>query len=287
MRVVVVGSRGFIGTALAKSLMRSGDDVICLSSSEEGGINPKTGLFEQSTGWADEADCFVHLSQSPALAAQPPDPAHGLAVNLVSAVQTAMEAIRVGASRLIYASSGSVYEPSFEPLTELSPLITDNWYAMSKVFAEQALRRFSGEIDICILRLFGVYGPKQQARLIPTLVNKISNQQAITLAPGSITDKNPSGFEISLTHVDDAVKIIEHIMLDGGCGTLNVAGDDVMSIKEISMILGERLSENPIFEIQENCRPGNLISDNSKLDQYYSGDKISFRDGIRDIIDAR
>ena len=284
MRTVIIGSRGFIGAALTNSLMGSGEDVVGFSSSEKGGINPETGVFPQSIGWAGKADCVVHLSQSPALSRNPPDPAHGLAVNLVSAVQSAMEAIRVGASRFVYASSGSVYKSSFEPLTESAPLTTDNWYAMSKVYAEQALCRFSEQIDICILRFFGVYGPTQQARLIPTLVHKIENQQAITLAPRNEADEDPDGFEISLTHVDDAVKIIDQVIKNGGCGTLNVAGDDVMSIKEISTILGEHLSQEPIFEIQKNCRTGNLISDNTKLGRFYSADKISFRECVADIV---
>ncbi len=94
-------------------------------------------------------------------------------VNVHSAVAIAEHARRAGAKRFVYASTGNVYAAGFAPFSEAAPVRRDDWYALSKVHAEEALALFRPQLDVVIARLFGVYGPGQKGRLVPNLLASV------------------------------------------------------------------------------------------------------------------
>src|SRR5262245_22420059 len=125
LKIVVVGSRGFLGRHLVSHLKARRLDVVELSSSSAAGIDAVSGLLPSSFTLPAATDAVVYLSQSPWYRKVPEMAGHVLNVNVVSAARIAELCRRAGVRRLVYTSTGNVYAPAFSPLSEASPLRRD------------------------------------------------------------------------------------------------------------------------------------------------------------------
>ncbi|MFT4561404.1 MAG: UDP-glucose 4-epimerase [Gammaproteobacteria bacterium] len=281
MKVVLIGAGGYIGRHLQQGLVHRGHEVLALTSSRPGGIDAKSGLLSANAISVPDIDVVVHLAQSPWSSGKE-NPAHVLAVNVLSAVQAAQAGVNVGAKRFIYASTGNVYQPSFSPLCEHDTLTTDNWYSLSKVQAEQALKQFQDSIDIHLLRLFGVYGPTQNARLVPNLIQRVAASEAVTLMPGN-NDKSGAigGLRLSLSYINDVVAAFIHVLEHGGPQVMNVATGKAVSIREIVMAVAGALDVSPHFEELSHKRVGDLVADTQLFQSVFAQPTTGFSDGLR------
>ena len=139
----------------------------------------------------------------------------------------------MGAKRFIYLSTGGMYRPSDEPLTEESPVEPKSEYAKSKWEGEQLVLR-SG-LRAQILRLFFPYGPGQRAqRFIPRLIDRIRRGEPITAGPRM----NP-------IYIDDLVEFIRRILPIDEDFVLNLAGPQIVSIREIAEEIGRLVGVAP------------------------------------------
>lgn len=144
-KILVVGSRGYIGPNVIRGLLLAGYDV---SEVDAGWFADTSGLPDLAP--SDIRSVMFSGSDVPDivifLAAVSNDPAGSeysdatYSINQVAAVEFAQESKKLGVERFIYASSCSVYGfDDKEPRKESDPTnpITD--YAKSKVAAEQQL----------------------------------------------------------------------------------------------------------------------------------------------------
>lgn len=278
MRIAIVGSGGFIGRRLCAAVEANGHEAI--------GISSASAAFAQDTGLiADRAlegrplNAMVYLSQSPHYRDVPRQAPHLWAVNVVSAVKAAEWAHRCGARRIVHASTGNVYAPSFAAHSESDPVRKDDWYALSKLHAEEALRLLQ-QVDVTSARLFGVYGPGQRSKLIPTLMAKVLSGEPIRLQLHPHDDGDSGGLRLSLAHIDDVVRIMMHLVAKGGPPVVNVAGPGVLSLREIAETIGRHLGRQPVFEVDQVPRQFDLIADNSLVSTLVGGTLTPFASGI-------
>ncbi len=262
MRVLIVGTGGYVGSRLTACLETHGLEVVGLSSSRPGGIDPATGLLDPMFRMDRDFGAVIYLAQS---LFSPTVPPHLLAVNVLSAVRLAQLATGSKVQRFVYASAGNVYAPSFSPRPEGAVLRRDNWYSLSKIQAEEALRLFSPPLEVCIARLFGVYGPGQTKRLVPTILNSVLSGGPITLQRNPGDKEDVSGLRISLCYIDDVVEILKALVTCGGPSVLNVAGPRPVSVRELGQALGELTGREPHFDLSEGTRDTDLIADVSLL----------------------
>jgi UDP-glucuronate 4-epimerase len=131
MRILLTGSKGFIGSALEKHLSKSKHIVY--------GIDLKLGLDLLSVTEWPEVDLVIHLAGLSGVRESIKDPA-AYWINNVEASKRLFE--RYQNTRIIYASSSSAYEPDLNP------------YAASKYILEELAARYS---DTLGLRLHTVY----------------------------------------------------------------------------------------------------------------------------------
>jgi len=286
MRIAVIGAGGYIGRFLCAYLRAQGEVVVEYSSKRKGGIDPLTGVFSPDFAFERGVECVVHLAQSPWVTKAASKEAHVLGVNVVTAVQAASAAVAVGARRFVYASTGNVYQWSFGALAENAPLRLDNWYSLSKVHAEQALALFREQIDVHVLRLFGVYGPGQKDRLVKRLAQRVLQRDVIHLARHPVDENDQGGLRLSLCYVDDVNEIFHQFAREGGPGTVNVAGDDAVSIREIAMAVGGRRGIEPILQLADDVREGDLIADNELLKKHLNPRFTSFETGIKRLVES-
>ena len=156
MKMLIVGSNGFIGCSLAAKLKNLGFQVIEMSSTDGSGIDPVTGLLPVDFSFPKGVSTVIYLAQSPLASKTIKGASHALSVNCVSAVRLASMAVHSKVQRFIYLSTGNVYAPSFDKLSVDSPLRRDNLYSLSKVHAEEALTLFRNQCEMIVVRPFGV-----------------------------------------------------------------------------------------------------------------------------------
>ncbi len=203
-----------------------------------------------------EVDAIVHLAQ--AAAVLPDEAPYLFSVNVQSTVALLHFGRCAGIRKFIFVSSGSVYRAAEGLYDEESPLAPSDLYAASKISAEAACAAFSDYFDVCVLRLFQPYGPGQRDRLIPHLADRLIRRQPIAL--------NVRGRPmVSPVYISDVVRCIEcAIDVSGHVETTNVAGDDVVSIKDLACMIAGLLHVVPRFEETGNT-VGDLAGQNRRM----------------------
>lgn len=285
MKVLVIGSTGFMGGHLVSGLIAAGIDVRAASSSDGTGIDAATGLLPADYQIPNNTSAVIYLAQSPRYR-EKDQAAHVLAVNVFSAVRAANAARSAGVLRFIYVSTGTVYAPSFLPLAEGAPTQRADWYSLSKIQGEEALGMFRDDMDVHVVRPFGVYGPNQRGRLVANLLDSINNFRPISVQRHRDNPADIDGLRISLCHIDDATSILVHLITQGGPPLLNLAGDQSPSIRELAMKLGGLLDKTPEITLSASCRNFDLIADVGLLRQSYPGSFTPLDQGLASLISA-
>jgi GDP-4-dehydro-6-deoxy-D-mannose reductase len=289
MKVVVVGAGGFIGRHLCTHLKQRGDVVLALSSSAGCGIDSDSGLWQSALELPGDAEAVVFLAQSPWSARGDQGAEHVMRVNCLSAIAAAQAARRAAIPRMVYMSTGNVYADSFVACAEDAPLRVDNWYSLSKVHAEQALAMFrpSG-LAVHIVRLFGGYGPHQDNRLVPRLLSSVVRGETITLAPRYRGEPAVAveGLRLSLTFIADVVGILSKICASGGPDVVNLAGNEIWSVRDMALEMGRQIGRAPCFEIVTAPRQTDLIADVGLLDRSLAPCPTPFRSGLSQLLTA-
>lgn len=191
-KVVVTGAAGFIGSHVVEALLARGDTVVGIDNFDsfydpdlkranlaEAMLHPSFELVEADVRDAAairrvvdafHPDAIVHLAARAGVRPSIQDPALYAAVNVLGTT-VVLESARAGKiSRLIVASSSSVYgNDASLPFREDEPAIRPiSPYAATKRAAELMCETYAGLCDwmhIISLRFFTVYGPRQRPDL--------------------------------------------------------------------------------------------------------------------------
>jgi nucleoside-diphosphate-sugar epimerase len=170
MKVLVTGANGFVGTAVANALDRSGHHVVrAVRLALPGAI--LIGNIDAFTNWRDAlADCDVVVHLAARVHQMHDDVADPLTefrrVNTDGTICLAEQAQNLGVKRLIFLSSVKVNGEESDRAYRQSDLPTPrDPYGQSKLEAEQALRRMSvgTDMDVVVVRPPLVYGPGVKA----------------------------------------------------------------------------------------------------------------------------
>lgn len=286
MKVCIIGSGGFVGSALTAACLQRGDTTRLISSRSEGGIDPVAGLLPSDFQIEPGTDVVYFLAQSPHYRDMPAFAAHLLSVNCVSAVQAASAAVRAGVKKFLYASTGNVYAQSFAPLREDGLVGRDAWYPLSKLMAEDALRLFGTKMDVTAVRIFAVYGPNQPDKLVPMLVSSVRAGKT------NFADRNPSdladvgGLRVSPIFIDDAIEALLRLASVSGHGVVNLGGKQTISVSDMVAMIGKELGIAPAISISEKFRKSDFICDTSLLEQLTAIQFTSFEDGLQRVLSA-
>jgi UDP-glucose 4-epimerase len=174
MQALITGGAGFLGAALATSLVNGGHAVRVLddlSSGDRAVLHPAVHFTRGDINnipllWSmlQDVDCVYHLAARVSVAQSILYPKDYNATNVGGTVSL-MEAIRdAGVKRVVLASSGAIYgRQSRQPVQETDVPNLDSPYAISKWSAEQYLHTIGNlwGIETVALRIFNAYGPGQ------------------------------------------------------------------------------------------------------------------------------
>jgi UDP-glucose 4-epimerase len=294
MRCVIVGAAGFIGGHLARRLAASGQDVLGLDVVEPDDFGTEFRRWDAMREDLDlePAEVVFYLSQSPHYREFPSGGDHLFGVNLVGALRAAAAASAAGAKLFVYASTGSVYAPSFSPMDEGSAVRRDDAYALSKLAAEEALRLAPRGLQVLCVRPFGVFGPGQKTMLVPAITARVRDGRPVTIERNPLDPNDDGGLRISLTFVDDVVACFEQLAslaaADGVAlpGVLNVACAEAVSIRQLADAVGRRLGVPPRYELVERARESDFIADIGRLRGLVEPVFTPFADAIASTIEV-
>jgi nucleoside-diphosphate-sugar epimerase len=214
MKMLLTGSRGYIGTVMAPMMVRAGHDVVGLD----------TDLYRRSTfGPWNEAiqtvvkdvrsveaadlrgfDAVVHLA---ALSNDPLgdlNPQLTYDINHVASVRLAQVAKSAGVTRFVFASSCSNYGAAGDaPVNETSELNPVTAYGISKVRVEQDVSKLASDsFSPTFLRCATAYGASPRLRFDVVLNNLV----AWAFASGKVFLKSDGSPWRPIVHIEDIAR---------------------------------------------------------------------------------
>lgn len=259
MRALVTGCAGFIGSHLTERLLEEGWSVLGVDAfvptygtgrrrAWASGM-PSSPQFEfieanivdlDLTPHLTDCDVIFHLAARPGVRASWEDFARVSQANIV-ATQKVLDAVsRHPSTRLVFASSSSVYgESETYPTTEETSLGPISPYGVSKASGESLISAYVSQagVQAVSLRYFTVYGPRQRSDMAFTIwLTRALRSQALPIFGdgNSIRD---------FTYVSDVVNatLASATCQVEGHEIFNVAGGSPATVNEVVDMIEELL----------------------------------------------
>jgi len=289
-KYVVTGASGLIGSHLLKELHREAEifavcreDIIeQVSSRNVQHIKLDLARDVNFELFPQRVDGIIHLAQSEYFRDFPEHSLDVFEVNTVSTLRLLDYALKAGAGTFIYASSGGVYGYSDDGFTEDTGIKQRGdlgFYLGTKLCSEILSDCYTSLMNVIVLRFFFIYGPGQRrSMLIPRLVDWVRQGKSIVL-------QGSDGIRFNPTYVSDAVSAISRSLEIKGNHKINVAGPQVLSMREIGEIIGQILSKRPKFNLESDVEPLHLIGDITRMSRLLGPPVVGFEEGIQAYLD--
>lgn len=285
MRLLITGASGFIGRHLI-SRLSARHEVYALvrnpsqTLSGEGVYSIVMNLAHtlDSRALPDRIDVIIHLAQANVPF---PDAANELfAVNTSATQQLLNYGRRSLARRFLLASSGDVYGNRTGPCKETDDLAPADFYGLTKYASELLVYSYRDYLEPCVLRLFKPYGEGQMNRLIPRLADSIRKGKRVRL------NKNDRPFMTPI-YIGDVIAAFERAINSSYSGAINIAGDEVVSMRHLAKAIGDILKISPIFE-ETGEEAGDMMGDNTRMKEVLgSWLMVEMAEGLRRICEDK
>jgi ADP-L-glycero-D-manno-heptose 6-epimerase len=253
MRVLVTGGAGFIGSNLAKRLIGDGYDVTVVDDfqsghwtnlvefkgdvmtadlAEGGGLLASLPPFEVIFHQASITDTTVHDQRR-------------MMQNNVEAFRHLLELAGNWKSRVIWASSASIYGRRQPPNFEAQPPDPLNVYACSKLVMERLADRYRDKLKhpIVGLRYFNVYGPGEDHKgKFASMIHQLAKQMRAGKRPRVFTAGEQKR---DFVYVDDVLQANLKALQAKAGGVFNVGCGGAFTfnqvVAELNAVLGTDL----------------------------------------------
>jgi UDP-glucose 4-epimerase len=258
MKVLITGGAGFIGSHLARELLRKRDDVYVvdnLSTGDMRNIKDLAGYknfhFYRGTilnrklmrKLIKKADVVYHLAAAVGVKYIIDNPLESIKINVTGTEIVLGLAAELGKKKVILASTSEVYgknmrrKVSFKETDNrlMGPTTISRWsYACAKALDEFLALAYHREkkLPVVIIRFFNICGPGQTGRygmVIPRFVkDALSNRPITVYGDGRQTR--------SFTHVKDAVSAIIRLARCRRCAgeIFNLGNSQAISINQLA-----------------------------------------------------
>jgi len=193
-----------------------------------------------------QVDAVISLAQERDFRNFPRAANRTLSVNVGSNVRIWEWAARTGVRTIVHASSGGIYGSGTDlAFTEDSlppPHAQNSFYLGTKLCAEVALRSFFPHFkSVIIVRPFFLYGPGQEPdKFVQRMVTNIAAGRPISL-------NGHNGLRTNPVYVDDAALLFADALTHGGSFTVNCAGSEIVSLRDLCDRISHRLQTEPNY----------------------------------------
>ncbi|WP_433784668.1 NAD-dependent epimerase/dehydratase family protein [Actinomycetospora sp. CA-101289] len=279
MKVLVTGSTGFVGHAVAAEMVDRGHQVVGVTRTIESALPPGVARFrgdisrvEDLTEALSGVDAVCHLAARTRARESISDPLGFWTTNVGGTLTLLRAMLTVGTTRLVLASTCAVYgQADHQPLDESAPEVPANPYGESKLAADRSVLDVAatGAIGAVILRPCNAAGASHgrtdhdTSRLIPGVVAALRSPSAEVVIDG---DGDSIRDFVHVADVADAFALSLDSCSPGTVRTYNIGSERKTSVLDVIEV-AERASGNVIRRRHGPEAPGprELRADSSRI----------------------
>jgi UDP-glucose 4-epimerase len=297
MKFVVTGGAGFIGSHIAKFLVKNNHEVLIIDNLIRGTLNNIDEIkddvefhkvdisnYSEIDAVVDSADGIFHEAALASVPQSFKEPERYQEVNAIGS-ENIFKLGEKHNAKIVFASTSSVYGDQTKfPVNENAQTNPLNPYGQSKLEAEKFASKYAAKgLRVIGLRYFNVFGIGQNpeyAGVIPKFIERISqNKPPIIEGDGNNIR--------SFTFVDDVVQAnILAFQSNVNHEFINIASEDMTSINELAekMIKMSGLNLKPIYD---EPRKGDIKKSNADISKAKEllkwNTKITLEEGLKKI----
>ncbi len=293
MKLLILGSEGFIGSNSVKYFSSLGHDVYKadIVIKEEKGytiINPEHTDFSELF-FLNQFDLCINATGSANVQFSFNNPSLDFSLNVAN-VYLLLDSMRKHNPRckFINISSAAVYgNPTQLPVAEDAELLPLSPYGLHKLYSEQICKEFFSHFKIATksLRIFSAYGEGQTKLLFYDLYKKMESVENKTIS--LFGTGNESRDFIHISDIMLAIEcIIKHDEFDGE--PINVGSGNEYKISEVVGCFLSTYNSDYTVKFNEQKKTGdpqNWCADIKKLRSLGFSAEVNIEDGIKRYVD--
>ncbi len=283
MNILILGSTGFLGSALKILLDNTENNIISLKHKNIFSDKNVLDIFRN-------VDVIINCVGSASVGNSFIDSQNDFQSNVIF-VQNVLEFIKINnfiKIKFVNLSSAAVYgNPEKLPIVEMNPLRPLSPYGFNKMLAEQILKEYSifFGLKTLSLRLFSAYGVGQRKLLFWDLHEKINSEGAEIVLKGTGLESR------DYIHVNDiAQQILISIKLaDFNGEAINVANGQEIQVRDVLKLFQKYYPRKFKFIFNGEVRlgdPTNWCADISIMKSWGYNKSVDFEDGIKSYIES-
>ncbi|HEX8303055.1 NAD-dependent epimerase/dehydratase family protein [Sphingomonas sp.] len=290
MRILLIGGSGFIGSRFASAAAAAGHEVTIVSRSPR----PQATPYGWIAGGIDalladpnliaRADMLCQFASTTFPATSSLDPVADVTENLIPNIQL-LEAMRgMGASRILYLSSGgAVYgRPERNPIPEMHTQRPISSYGIVKGAVERYLGMHAElhGLQTTIIRPANPYGPgqsaaRQQGVIAALLAAARDDREAVIYGDGSIIR--------DFIYLDDLCGLLLTALESGATGVFNAGSGQGASLNEVidtvESVTGRKIRRKTL-PVREFDPPAIVLDIGRARDQLGWSPSVPLKEGI-------
>ncbi len=257
MKILITGGKGFIGSHLVESLSKK--HAIKIFDLKEG---KDVRNFELLLEEAKDVEAIIHLAALCKASESIEIPLEYFSTNIIGTANVLEVARRLGIKKVIHASSAAI--------SSLTP------YGISKKHAEELCKLYIKlyKMNVIILRIFNVYGERNDKGVIKEFLERIKNNLPLIV-------HGDGNFVRDYIHVKDVVKAIE-IFIDNDypSGIYEIGTGVGTSVNELVEMLKEITKRK--IEVK-HVKSEKWIIKKSVASKPFLSKTVNLKDGIKEI----
>jgi UDP-glucose 4-epimerase len=238
-RILTTGGVGFIGAAVAQSLVAQGHEVHILDKYDiqvdsckyfRGSVLDQWAVLDAMEG----CDYVIHLAALLGVYMSTVHALECLDVNILGTRNVLECAVKSRVKKVLFTSSSEVYgEPEIIPISETAQLAPKSEYGVSKVVGEEYCRAYHRRFGLpfSIVRFFNVYGDRQRDDFVMSVFTNAA-------LAGKPLNLNGDGRQVrAFCYVDDIVDGVTKVLFsDKTAGEVYNLGnpDAATSMRELA-----------------------------------------------------
>ena len=269
MKLLITGSRGFVGSSLGRIASQAGHQVLGIGLASQP-LPGWLGSYVQSdvansdlSGmiWDFKPDVVLHAAGGASVRASLASPLDDLKAAALTWANTLESVRRAGLQPIIlFPSSAAVYgNPSELPVREDAPTKPISPYGFHKAACELLAREYAEcfGLRIIVARLFSVFGPAQRRLLVWELYEQLSSEtQTVTLHGTGAESRD-------YLHIDDVsgalLELAENPSAHTGptrCLFVNVASGKAIKVQDLAQRMRAMVGPEKEIQYRDIVTPG-------------------------------
>jgi UDP-glucose 4-epimerase len=288
MKILILGSEGFVGNNLVNDLSKN-YEILCAdlidSSNRQNYKKFDVTDYASVENTVKDVDVVIDLVAH-SLISSLEGTIKNAQVNILGLLNILEACTKNNIKKIIFTSASSLIgEPIKSQVSEDHPATPKTAYGISKLASEHYLRLYNelNNLNFVIFRFFNIYGPFQKNGLIPSLYSRIENNQPLTVFGKGDQIRDYVFIKDIIPFFNKAIStsVADNRIFNMGTGI----GTKIL---DIIQILSKTMNVTPKIEFQPSRKGeiGNFVADTTLLDSIFGEiPSTSVEDGIRETVE--